>query len=106
MLSVPGTSASVQRQESSGAAGGLASAEVSREISAAREAGAPVPVEVRRPAEKVLGADLSKVRIHSGGRARQMAGSVGADAFAIGQRVYLDGGRRDAAADRGNVLAG
>ena len=56
--------------------------------------GVPLEAVVREPAERQLGADLSRVRVHADDEARTVAGLLGARAFTVGSHVYLGPGTR------------
>ena len=79
---------SVQRN---GAGSAAPTARVSSLI-AAPGAGAPVPQGVREPAESVLNADLSGVRVHADARANDAAADINARAFTYGSDIYLGAG--------------
>lgn len=64
--------------------------------------GVPLPDDVRRKAEQVLGADLSDVRIYVGPEAARM----GALAFTMGTRVYFAPGQYDPTTKTGLWLLG
>jgi len=49
----------------------------------------PLDAKTREAMEEILGADLKKVRIHTGGNAAEVAGSLGAKAFAQGANIYF-----------------
>lgn len=61
---------------------------------------ASTPEEVKSVMERRLGADLSDVRLHSGGIEAQRADNMGANAFTVGRDVYFGSGgfRADTAA--------
>lgn len=50
---------------------------------------AKLPKEVSKGLEDAFGADLSKVRVHTGGNATEMCKELGAKAFAQGNHIYL-----------------
>ena len=52
----------------------------------------PLPVPVRRAAERRLGHDLRRVRVHADATAHRAAAAVGARAFTVGEHVVLGGG--------------
>jgi hypothetical protein len=64
-------------------------AEVNR---ARRFGGAPLPATVRSEMEERLGHGLGDVRVHRGRRAADLAASLGARAFTVGQDVFFGGG--------------
>ncbi len=87
----------VQREAAGGASGtgpqgGTVSAEVAKGIEDARGAGQPLPIEIRQPAERALGADFSGVRVHTTSQADRLNRQVNADAFAAGRDLFF---RRD-----------
>ena len=54
-----------------------------------RSAGAPLPPDIRHTYERGFGADLHQVRIHTDAHAQLAADSIGALAFAVGNRVVF-----------------
>lgn len=69
-----------------------------------RSAGAPLPEVMRGGLERSLGADLSRVRVHTDAAAAGAASAVAAEAFTVGQDVYFAEGRFDPASARGRHL--
>jgi len=55
--------------------------------------GAPLSSEVRKQMEPRLGADLSDVRVHTGGEAAKAAAGYGARAFTVGDDVHFGAGQ-------------
>jgi hypothetical protein len=64
--------------------------------------GQPVPAAVRTAASRVLGADLSRVRVHVGGYVR----GFGADGLAHGERVHFAPGHYRPYSEAGRHLLG
>ncbi|MBL8622436.1 MAG: DUF4157 domain-containing protein [Myxococcales bacterium] len=60
---------------------------------AASGSGAPLPTQVRRQFEGALGADLSGVRVHTGGASAEAAQAVGAKAYTVGDDIHFAAGR-------------
>ena len=54
--------------------------------------GSPLPEDVRAKMEKKLGADLSKVRVHTGSAAAQQGKALNAKAFTVGANIHLGAG--------------
>jgi hypothetical protein len=54
--------------------------------------GAPLTDEQRAALEASMASDMSSVRVHSDGNARDAAGATGANAYAHGNDIYLGGG--------------
>jgi uncharacterized protein DUF4157 len=82
--------ATLQRAATSSAREGAASPGVphlAREI--LRESGVPIPELVRRDMEARLGADFSRVRVHTGPRAARAARSVDARAYTLRDRIVF-----------------
>lgn len=74
-----------------------------RRIESLRGTGDPLPERVRTDMETRLGADLSEVRIHTGGEAAALCNRLNARAFTVGNDVFFapgeyapetEGGRR------------
>jgi outer membrane protein OmpA-like peptidoglycan-associated protein len=61
-------------------------------IAAAAGGGSPLQPQVQRRLESGLGADLSAVRVHTGGEADQLAGAVDAVAFTTGSNIFFRSG--------------
>ncbi|MEZ4399061.1 MAG: DUF4157 domain-containing protein [Kofleriaceae bacterium] len=60
---------------------------------AAGSSGAPLPTHLQRQFEGSLGADLSGVRVHTGGASAEAAHAVGAKAYTVGQDIHFGAGR-------------
>jgi hypothetical protein len=54
--------------------------------------GTSLPGDVREKMEPRLGADLSRVRVHTGGDSQKAAGDFGARAFTVGDDVHFNAG--------------
>jgi Domain of unknown function (DUF4157) len=59
----------------------------------ASSSGAPLPGEVRTRFESSLGADLSAVRVHTGGASAEAAQAIGARAYAVGNDIHFGAGQ-------------
>lgn len=68
------------------------------------DAGAPLPANLRRSAERKLDTDLGAVRIHGDSGAGAYAAALGAEAVTIGQDVYFRDGAPDPSTSRGAEL--
>ena len=73
-------------------------------LAASRGGGRPLPGEVREFMEPRFGADFSGVRVHSGAEAAQLNRSVSAQAFTLGQDIYLGEGKTDVISASGKAL--
>lgn len=62
---------------------------------AAASAGAPLPAELKERYEASLGADLSNVRVHTGGASAEAASAVGARAYTVGDDIHFGRGHFD-----------
>ena len=60
---------------------------------AAGSAGSPLPEGVQAKFESSLGADLSGVRVHTGGESADAAKSIGAQAYAHGNDIHFAAGK-------------
>lgn len=60
-----------------------------------RDGGAPLEARFRARAEHFLGADLSHVRVHTGGAAAESAQAVGAQAYTSGSDIVFQQGMLD-----------
>jgi hypothetical protein len=63
--------------------------------------GTPLPAEVRTDMEAHLGADLSDVRVHSGGAASESAKAVQARAYTVGNDVVFGSGAYEPGTEEG-----
>jgi hypothetical protein len=63
-------------------------------VAAPRRDGA-IPDQVRAPVERALGADFSRVRLHTGDRADRLNRDLRASAFTAGQDIYFRRGAYD-----------
>ena len=66
--------------------------------------GSSLPDPTRAKMEQHLGADLSGVKIHTGGEAAEAASSLGARAFAVGQDVHFGDGEFNPGSKEGDRL--
>jgi hypothetical protein len=69
-----------------------------------KTAGSPLPADVRAKMEPKLGADLSGVRIHTGGESAKAATGFGARAFTVGSDVHFNAGQFDPGTKEGDRL--
>ncbi|MEU4463713.1 DUF4157 domain-containing protein [Streptomyces sp. NPDC024017] len=67
-------------------------------------AGQPLDPGVRRELEERLGHDLSRVRLHTGRDAGELADLLGADAVAVGQDIFFGEGAYRPGTDEGRRL--
>jgi len=58
-----------------------------------RGQGSPLPADLAAPMSRALGADLDRVRIHTGREAHELSRSVQAVAFTHGSDIYFGAGR-------------
>jgi hypothetical protein len=70
-----------------------ASEDISSKLHSRKGGGSPLTDDVRSFMEPRFGADFSNVKVHTDGEAVQMAGNVGAQAFAYGSDVYFGAGK-------------
>ena len=96
----PVTSDGFERRDENGVAAD-AQALVDR---AAALSGQPLPEDVRTRFERSLDADLSHVRIHTGGESAEAAKAVGARAYALGQDIHFAAGQYPATDSLGSEL--
>jgi hypothetical protein len=86
------------------AAGAELSAETKKEIGSARGGGSPLGSEVRAKMERVLGGDLSGVRVHTGSRADSLSRGLDARAFTTGRDVFFRAGAYQPETNAGREL--
>lgn len=60
---------------------------------AARNAGQPLPPDLRRKLERALSVDLWLVRVHTGRASEAAAAAVGANAYTVGQDIHFAAGQ-------------
>ncbi|HEX4422264.1 MAG TPA: DUF4157 domain-containing protein [Kofleriaceae bacterium] len=84
----PVRSGLIQRKASGAAMADDAADAVGR---ASTSAGRPLPDAMRNKFEASLGADLSAVRIHTGGDSHAAARAIGAKAYTLGQDIHFSG---------------
>lgn len=65
---------------------------VAAALSSQSTRGSPLPKETRTNMENRMGADFSKVRVHTGGSAHQATTSIGARAFTSGANIHFANG--------------
>ena len=73
-------------------------------VAATRGGGAPLPDPVRTFMEPRFGADFSGVRVHAGSEAADLNQQVSAQAFTLGNDIYLGEGKTDLSSDSGKQL--
>ncbi|MDB4971208.1 MAG: hypothetical protein JWN44_6897 [Myxococcales bacterium] len=66
--------------------------------------GSPLGKDVRGKMERTLGADLSGVRVHTGGESAQAADGMGARAFTVGSDVHFNRGEFSPGSKEGDRL--
>lgn len=66
--------------------------------------GSPLPPSTKSEMETALGADLTRVRVHSDRHAADMSRELNAQAFTYGRDVFFAGGRFDPASRQGKHL--
>ncbi len=71
---------------------------------AASSSGSPLPENLMRKFEGSLGADLSSVRVHTGGESEAAASAVGAKAYTLGQEIHFGAGHFDPSSTSGEHL--
>ena len=69
-----------------------------------RGQGRPIPADVRRDMEALLGHDFAEVRVHTDERAGASAEAVGAHAYTVGRHIVFAPGRYDPASAQGRRL--
>ncbi len=73
-------------------------------VAATRGGGAPLPDPVRTFMEPRFGADFSGVRVHAGSEAADLNQQVSAQAFTLGNDIYLGEGKTDLSSASGKQL--
>jgi Domain of unknown function (DUF4157) len=101
--------ASIQRKRDAGAEDAVEPSAASAEAPlvqriASAGGGAPLDAGVRQRLEPGLGADLTGVRVHTGGEADALAVKLGASAFTSGQHIFMRAGAYDPGSQQGMRL--
>jgi hypothetical protein len=78
--------------------------QVVRRVQAERGSGRPLDGEIRGEMEQALGWGFGNVRVHRGASADELAGQLGAKAFAYGPDVFLRSGLPDLDSPEGKQL--
>ena len=71
---------------------------------AASSSGSSLPSDLRERFESALGADLSGVRIHTGGESETAASAVGARAYTVGNDIHFGAGQYAPTSSEGQLL--
>jgi hypothetical protein len=85
-------------------ANGVADGAESALGAASASTGASLPGPLMRKFESSLGADLSSVRVHTGGESATAANAVGARAYTVGQDIHFGAGQYDPSSAGGQHL--
>jgi len=109
----PDFSKTIQRQEEEKGAIQLspdgaptASPQVSSQISQSKGSGKSLPTPVQAEMGQKIGADFSRVNIHTGSQATEMSNELGAQAFTHGSDIYFNEGKyQPETADGKHLLA-
>lgn len=73
-------------------------------LQSSKGGGSPLPDGVKQQMETGIGADFSKVRVHTGSQAAQLSSSIQAQAFTHGQDIYFNQGKYSPGTDSGKHL--
>lgn len=71
----------------------VASSEISSKISKEQGGGRPLPTKTQAEMSSKMGADFSKVNIHTDYTAAQLSKEIGANAFTVGNDIYFNNGQ-------------
>ncbi|HEY1817504.1 MAG TPA: DUF4157 domain-containing protein [Kofleriaceae bacterium] len=85
-------------------ANGVAAGADAAIASASSTSGMSLPAPIQRKFEASLGADLSSVRVHTGGESQAAASAVGAKAYTMGQDVHFGAGQYNPTSSAGEHL--
>ncbi|HEX3477081.1 MAG TPA: DUF4157 domain-containing protein, partial [Kofleriaceae bacterium] len=85
-------------------ASGVAEGAEGAVAAASSSTGSSLPGPILRKFESSLGADLSGVRVHTGGESQAAAASVGARAYTVGQNIHFAEGQYDPSSAAGQHL--
>jgi hypothetical protein len=94
----------IQRGSQLGAGGGVVDRDTESRIRRAQRGGSPLAGPVRDQFESAFGADLGRIRLHTGPPATELNERVGATAFTAGSHVFFRRGLPDASSAGGQHL--
>jgi len=94
----------VRRAATMDAQGGPLDSAAEGQIDRMRGGGSPMPASVRAPMESAFGANLSQVRVHSGGQAAALNERLGSHAFTLGNDIVFGSQLPDAQGESGQRL--
>ncbi|MBC7774458.1 MAG: DUF4157 domain-containing protein, partial [Phycisphaerae bacterium] len=80
------------------------SASFTQQLNTSKGSGSPLPDNTRSVMESGIGADFSKVRVHTDGQASSMSRDINAKAFTHGSDVYFNSGQYNPATSSGQQL--
>jgi hypothetical protein len=83
---------------------GIVNDTLTGKIQSQKGEGNPLSNNTRAPMEESLGADLSKVRIHTGEESVQLAKELNAQAFTVGNDIYFNSGKYSPESESGKFL--
>ena len=79
-------------------------ANIEAPLSQSKGSGRAMDKNIRHEMESGFGADFSKVRIHTDGRAQKMSKEIGAQAFTNGNDIYFNSGKYNPESSAGKLL--
>lgn len=91
----------VQRAAVIGSDGGDLDPDTEQSLQSARSGGRSIDAPVQRQLGDALGADVSKVRLHTGAQSASLNEQMGASAFTLGNDVFFRGGLPDTSSAAG-----
>lgn len=94
----------IRRAGMAGAAGGAVDADTESRIRRAQQGGSPLDAPTRARFESAFGADLGRIRVHTGPSAGELNDRVGASAFTLGPHVFFRDGLPDTSTAGGQHL--
>ena len=96
----------IRRSASAGRSAPPVSDDDERRVQAATRVGRPMPVALQRSMEEGFGADLSGIKIHTGGDSDALNDRFSAKAFTVGSDIFFRGGLPDSnTAEGGHLIA-
>ena len=96
---------SVQRMEAGTGEEVSTGSGLESDINSAKGGGQRLDADFQQSAEQAMGINFSRLRIHADSRSAQLAGSIGARAFAFGQDVFFNKGEYNPKSRDGMKLA-
>ncbi|MVT08328.1 eCIS core domain-containing protein [Chitinophaga tropicalis] len=94
----------IRRKPNEGDAPKESTSNIEKRLQSTKGSGAPLPADTKTAMESNIGADFSKVRVHTGNEAASLSNDLQAQAFTHGNDIYFNEGKYDTASSTGRHL--